>query len=143
MAGKIIAVLLLGLLVFPFLWGCRSSNDPQGMMGILDMDRLLTESQKARSFQEQLDIRGQEIQREYEDLAKDLDDVSRSQRYQESFQLFLEYKEELEGELNALIEKKLESICRELNIQVVLDKVGVHYGGKDITYRVIEALERE
>lgn len=143
MAGSMMGKLLLGILLLSLLWGCLDSQEEEGEIGLLHMETLVAKSMRAQSFQKQLDTRGQEIQREYDAISGSLDDLSRSQKQQEAYMEFLEYKEELEQELNSIIEEKLEAICQELNIRVVLNKTGIHYGGLDITAAVIQALEEE
>lgn len=143
MAGRLTGAIMLGILFLTLTWGCISPQKPKEEFGIIHMERLVAESFMAQHYQELLDIRGREIQEEYEAVFKDLDDFSRSQKQQESYRIFLEYKEELEEELNAIIEKHIEVICQELNILVVLDKESVRYGGYDITDEVLKALEKE
>lgn len=143
MTGRLIQLLLPALLLFLLLFGCLPSGEEEERVAVLHMERLVAESLAAQSFQMRLDGRGREIQEEFEVMARDLDDLSRSRAQQEYYELFLEHKKELERELNLIIQEKLESICKELNIRIVLDKMSVQHGGLDITDRVIEAIEGE
>lgn len=143
MKERVIQSYLLFFLLLPLFFGCLPTSGEEERIGVLHMERLVAESLAAQSFQERLDNKGREIQEEFELIARDLDTFSRSRVQQEYYEKFLEHKRELERELNRIIEKKLESICQELNISVVLDKLSVQQGGIDITDRVIEAIGEE
>lgn len=141
MARRVLVIMLLSILLLSLTSGCRPNNEEEVRIGVLHMERLIAESQTAQSFQERLDGKGEEIQAEFYAISLELNDLSRSRKQQEYYDRFLEYKRELEGELNQLIEKELESICQEKNIRVVIDKGSVQYGGVDLTDELIEALE--
>lgn len=143
MAGERMGKVLLAIIFLFLLGGCLSPQEPEEKIGVLHMERLVARSAMAQSFQQQLDERGLEIQQEYAIFSESLDDASRAQKQQEAYLEFLQYKEDLEQELNAIIQEKVAAICQELDLRIVLDKEGIQFGGIDITDEVIKALEEE
>lgn len=142
MPGKLVpalSLLMITILLFSGCWG--PEEEEEKAIGVLHLERLLAESKTARSYQEELDARGEELREKHQLLAEELDEYTSSRKQDEAYQEFVSFREELEAELNQRIEEVVKGITEEKNLKLVLEKESIRYGGVDITELVIERLD--
>jgi outer membrane protein len=136
---KLIGLSLIALLTF-VLAGCSS---PQAKIGIMDMEKVLEKSERASVLRKKLTEIGNNLENNYQNKEEKLSSDKQKQEQERIYQEFLNNKKELEGQLNNEIDKVLKQITRENNIEIVLYKNGVHYGGLNITEEVIKLLDSQ
>ncbi len=131
----IIAVILLMILT---LSGCAGQ---QNRIGILDMDAVLTRSERAQTLQKQLSDIGDNLEKNYSQKEQNLSGENKDQELDNIYMEFIDNKQRLEDQLNLEINDVLEEITKEKNLEIILYKKNVQYGGIDITGEVIKRLD--
>ena len=110
-------------------------------IGVIDMNQLLAESQRAAELQSNLEERGKELEKKYENLNSEDVDLEKKEN-----QISMEYaqaKQEIEKQLNNEIDQVINELNQNNEYQVILYKNKVYYGGEDITDRVIKLLDEK
>lgn len=110
-------------------------------VGFMSMQSVLKESKRAGELQQDLLKTSNELQNAVEKEKKDSD--SQKKADQEAYSKFSAKKSELENKLNQEINKVLDKITVDENLDIILYKNNTYYGGFDITDRVIEKLDEE
>jgi outer membrane protein len=137
-------VRLLVLAVFmiaaaTLLGGCSGSG--QTAVGVLDVNKVMSDSPKVKQFQDQLNVRGKELS---DQLEKDKASISAEEyqkRQEAAYAEFLKTKQDLEGQIDSTIKQALEQVAQEKKMGVVLYKNGVAQGGTDITDDVLKKMQ--
>ncbi|MFW5855747.1 MAG: hypothetical protein ACOCVB_00590 [Bacillota bacterium] len=137
---KVILGFLIIIMSFFLLSGC--SSKPSNI-GIMDMDRVIEESERAAELQQRLSEVGSELEERIEEEDEDLSEEEQKNREEEIYQEYNNEKSRLEEKLNKEMEEVLAEITEEENIEIVLYKNSVHYGGIDITSEVIEKMDED
>lgn len=144
--GILLASLLYPVLISSQTKEAKSSAVSTLPIGYIDLQRILllhpdTEPsmRELQKFQEERqrkldeEIRGRELSPEEKD---------RISKVAERFEREIAEKDaELTGKIIRDIRNRVEKIAKNLNIQIVLDKEAVFFGGIDITENVIRELE--
>ncbi|MFW5986295.1 MAG: OmpH family outer membrane protein [Halanaerobiales bacterium] len=130
-AGLVFIMIVIG--------GCTR---PEPRAGVLDMERLLSESKRAGDLTRELSEIGKDLETEYaqrqeEIRAENGDEEELDQIYME----FVDSKQQMESQLNEEINEIMDEISEEENLEIVLYEKHVQYGGVDITEQAIEALD--
>ena len=118
------------------LSGCGSAN-----VGVVDVNKVMTDSPKVKQFQDQLNTKAKELS---DALEKDKDTLSKEeyQKKQEaSYSDFLKMKQDLEGQVDASMKQALEQVSAEKKLAVILYKNSVAQGGTDVTDDVIKKIQ--
>ena len=102
-------------------------------VGLLSMNKVLNESQRASELQEELVNISDELER----------DSQNEENSEKAYEKFSEKKKELEGKLNNEINDVLDKITTEEKIDIILYKNDSYYGGLDITSEVIKRLDEK
>ncbi len=110
-------------------------------IGVLDIQRVIEESPRALDFQERLDKIGEEIDLEFLEKSKDLDEMTKQVFQQQAYSVYIQAKQQLEAELDNEIERALQAVLGEENMGIILYKQGLRLGGTDITDSVIGKLQ--
>ncbi len=131
----VIAVTIaLGLL----LGGCSNAT---GAVGILDVNKVMTDSPKVKALQDQLNTKAKELS---DQLDKDKASLSADefQKKQEAtYGDFLKLKQDLESQVDASIKQSVQAVATEKKLGIVLYKNSVAQGGTDITDDVIKRMQ--
>ncbi|MCK8824563.1 OmpH family outer membrane protein [Fuchsiella alkaliacetigena] len=134
------AVLLIILVVFLSLLGACQVEEKE--IGVIDMEALVNSSVYIQNYQEALDYQLEELQVEYTSQLEELEDQEEiEQKREEAYAKSQEIKEEMELEVKEQIQEAIAKIAQEKNLEVVLKKSELHYGGVDITEQVLEILQ--
>ena len=135
--GKKLAVLLMLVFAAALLGGCSSS----GNVGIIDVNKVMTDSPKVKQFQEQLNTKGKELSDQLEKDKATLSPADFQKRQETLYGDFMKMKQDMEGQIDSSIKETLEGIAKDKKLGVVLYKNGVAQGGTDITDEVIKQLQ--
>lgn len=110
-------------------------------IGVINMDQLLEESNRAAELQSNLEEKGKELEKKYEDIDSEEADLEKKEE-----QISMEYaqiKQGTERQLNNEIDQVISELNENNEYQVILYKNKVYYGGEDITKRVIKLLDEK
>lgn len=129
------------LIVVLILAGC--SRQPVQKIAVMDMDMVLTTSQRAQEMQQTLTETGNKLEKDYNQKEKELSGEEGEKELNKIYQEYLDSKQQLEEKFNNKMNAILSSIVEEKGIEIVLYKNGVYYGGEDITQEVIDKLDNE
>ncbi len=134
---RLLTVLATIVLMAFVLTGCSSNQ----AMGIVDENKILNESPKAKQYQEQLTAKGKELS---DALEKDKTTVSAEEfqkRQKTAYEEFQKVKNDLEGQVDDSMKQALDQVAKEKKLGIVLYKEGVAQGGTDITDDVIKKMQ--
>lgn len=128
--GIMAAVVLL-------LGGCSSTPS----VGVLDVNKVMTDSPKVKQFQEQLTQKGQELSAQLEKDKASLSAEEFQKKQETVYGDFAKTKQDMEGQIDTSMKQALEQVSKEKKIGVVLYKNTVAQGGTDITDEVIKKMQ--
>ena len=133
-------VLLIALLLSTgLLAGCNSEKP--STIGIVDMQKVMTENGKIKEMQEQLNKKAQEITANLEKERATLKPEEFQQKEQLAYAEFMKMKQEFESKIQLQIQTVLEGIAKEKKLGAVIYKNGLAWGGVDITEDVLKKLQ--
>ncbi|MBC8016543.1 MAG: OmpH family outer membrane protein [Sporomusaceae bacterium] len=132
-----LALLLILVFAAALIGGCSSS----GNIGVVDVNKVMTDSPKVKQFQEQLNVKGKELSDQLEKEKASLSPADFQKRQETVYGEFMKTKQEMEAQVDASIKGTLEQISKDKKLSVVLYKNGVAQGGTDITDEVIQKLQ--
>lgn len=127
------------MLVFAtlLLSGCSST----GNVGVLDVNKVMTESPKVKQFQEQLNTKGKELGEQLEKDKASMSPEEFQKKQEAAYGDFMKMKQDMEGQIDTSIKQTLDQVAKEKKLGVVLYKNGVAQGGTDITEEVIKKMQ--
>lgn len=133
-----VMMLLGGLLIFALLLGgCAQS----GAVGVLDINKVMSESPKVKEYQEQLNQKGQELTSKL-DAEKPSISAEQFQTKQEAaYKEFLQMKQDFEQKIDDSVKQATEQVAKEKKLSTVIYKNGVAYGGTDVTQDVMNKMQ--
>lgn len=137
--GKLMVLAVLIIVAAALLGGCSGAG--QTTVGVLDVNKVMSDSPKVKQFQDQLNTRGKELS---DQLEKDKPNISAEEyqkRQEAAYAEFLKTKQDLEGQIDSTIKQALEQVAQEKKMGVVLYKNGVAQGGTDITDDVLKKMQ--
>lgn len=130
-------VLVLIFIAGLALAGCSS----QATIGVLDVNKVMSDSPKIKQFQDQLNAKGKELS---DQLEKDKASISQEEfqkRQEAAYGDFLKTKQDLESQIDSNIKQAIEEVSKEKKLGVVLYKNSVASGGTDVTDAVIQKMQ--
>ena len=139
--NKQIRVALVVIFVFVVgltMAGCSSN---QGAIGVLDVNKVMSDSPKVKQFQDQLNAKGKELSDQLEKDKASLSAEEFQKRQETAYGEFLKVKQDLEGQIDSNIKQAIEQVSKEKKMNVVLYKNSVAQGGTDITDDVITKMQ--
>ena len=130
---------LLFMLIFTaaLLGGCSSG----GTIGVVDVNKVMTDAPKVKQFQEQLNVKGKELSDQLEKEKATLKPEDFAKRQEAVYGDFMKVKQDMETQVDTTIKETLDQISKDKKLSVVLYKNGVAQGGTDITDEVIKKLQ--
>jgi len=132
-----LALLLLLVFTAALLGGCSSN----GAIGVVDVNKVMTDSPKVKQFQEQLNVKGKELSDQLEKEKATLSPADFQKRQETVYGDFMKIKQDMETQVDSTIKETLDQISKDKKLGVVLYKNGVAQGGTDITDDVIKKLQ--
>lgn len=134
------SLVVISLMLATFLLAGCSAEKPS-TIGIVDMQKVMTENGKIKEMQEQLNKKAQEITAQLEKEKATLKPEEFQQKEQLAYAEFMKLKQEFEGKIQLQIQKILEEIAKEKKLGAVIYKNGMAWGGIDITDEVLKKLQ--
>lgn len=136
--GRKLVLLFLIVITAALLGGCMSSGDN---VGVIDVNKVMTESPKVKQFQDQLNAKGKELSDQLEKDKASLSPADFQKKQETLYAEFMKTKQDMEGQIDASIKQTLDGIAKNKKLSVILYKNGVAQGGTDITDEVIKQLQ--
>jgi len=137
---KAFKMIVLGslLVVFAVVAAGRAQ---QGAIGVLDVEKVMTESPKVKALQDQLNQKGQELSAKLEaEKAKSTPEQLQAQQ-EAAVKEFQTTKQDLEKQVDDTMKQSIEQVLKEKKLGAILYKNGVAQGGVDVTQDVINKMQ--
>ena len=109
--------------------------------GVVDQDKVWTESKQAKKYQEQLNEKIAEVQKEYKTDLEGLSDEEKVEKHQDVYKKINKLREDLRAQFKDEVKEVIGQVADEKDLDIVLNKQDVKYGGTDITDEVIKKLD--
>ena len=133
------ALLLVMLFSVVLLAGCGAEKP--STIGIVDMQKIMTENPKIKQMQEQLNTKAQELTANLEKQRATLKPEEFQQKEQLAYAEFMKLKQEFEAQIETQTKKVLEEVAKEKKLGAVIYKNGMAWGGIDVTDEVLKKLQ--
>ena len=133
------ALLLVMLFSVVLLAGCGAEKP--STIGIVDMQKIMTENPKIKQMQEQLNGKAQELTANLEKERATLKPEEFQQKEQLAYAEFMKLKQEFEAQIETQTKKVLEEVAKEKKLGAVIYKNGMAWGGIDVTDEVLKKLQ--
>gem|GEM_PF-311252 len=142
MMQKYIPWLLAALCVTALVWVLSTKTVSPDHIGLIDMGKILSESQYAQRLNEQLAEKYEQLvaQLQSDSESDTVDEAEKAERDRAVYAEYLRFRQELESEFQAALDRAITEAAETANLQLVLDVDLVRYGGKDISSEVIKLL---
>ncbi len=134
---KKLALLFVMVFVAALLGGCSSSQN----IGVLDVNKVMSDSPKVKQFQDQLNTKGKELSDQLEKDKASLKPEEFQKRQEAAYGEFLKVKQDMESQIDSSIKQTLDQVAKDKKMGVILYKNGVAQGGTDITDEVIKRMQ--
>ena len=133
------ALLLVIIFSAVLLTGCGAEKP--SAIGIVDMQKVMTENPKIKQMQEQLNTKAQELTTNLEKQRATLKPEEFQQKEQLAYAEFMKLKQEFESQIEMQTKKVLEEVAKEKKLGAVIYKNGMAWGGIDVTDDVLKKLQ--
>ena len=133
------ALLLVLMFSVVLLAGCGAEKP--STIGIVDMQKIMTENPKIKQMQEQLNTKAQELTANLEKQRATLKPEEFQQKEQLAYAEFMKLKQEFEAQIETQTKKVLEEVAKEKKLGAVIYKNGMAWGGIDVTDEVLKKLQ--
>jgi Skp family chaperone for outer membrane proteins len=133
--------LLAALCALALIWVLYGQNASLEQIGLIDMGKVLSESEYAQRLNEQLAEKYDQLIAQLQSSdTEGIDEETRADQERAVYAEYLRFRQELETEFQAALAKAISEAAEEADLQLVLDVDLVRYGGKDISSEVIKRL---
>lgn len=133
--------LLVALCAIALIWFLANQTIPVHQVGLIDIGRILTESPQAQRLNQQLSEKYEQLVAQLQAEDEELDEVAKAERERTIYAEYLRFRQELENQFQAALNKAIAEVAEAENLQLVLDEDLVRYGGRDISNEVIKRLQ--
>ena len=133
------ALLLTVVFAAVLLTGCAAEKP--STIGIVDMQKVMTENPKIKQMQEQLNAKAKELTENLEKERATLKPEEFQQKEQAAYAEFMKMKQEFEAQIETQTKKVLEEVAKEKKLGAVIYKNGMAWGGVDVTDEVLKKLQ--
>ena len=133
------ALLLAMIFSIVLLAGC--GTEKPSTIGIVDMQKVMTENPKIKQMQETLNTKAQELTANLEKERAALKPEEFQQKEQLAYAEFMRLKQEFETQIETQTKKVLEEVAKDKKLGAVIYKNGMAWGGIDVTEDVLKKLQ--
>ena len=133
-------VLLLAMMFAAVLLSGCAAEKPS-TIGIVDMQKVMTENPKIKQMQDQLNAKAKELTENLEKERATLKPEEFQQKEQVAYAEFMKMKQEFEAQIETQTKKVLEEVAKEKKLGAVIYKNGMAWGGVDVTEDVLKKLQ--
>jgi len=135
---SLILVIAVTIAIGLLLGGCSNTT---GAVGILDVNKVMTDSPKVKALQDQLNVKAKELSDQLDKDKASLSAEEFQKKQEAAYGDFLKIKQDLESQVDTSIKQSVEAIAKEKKLGIVLYKNSVAQGGTDITDDVIKRMQ--
>ena len=132
-------LLLVMMFAAVLLSGCAAEKP--STIGIVDMQKVMTENPKIKQMQDQLNAKAKELTENLEKERATLKPEEFQQKEQAAYAEFMKMKQEFEAQIETQTKKVLEEVAKEKKLGAVIYKNGMAWGGVDVTEDVLKKLQ--
>ena len=132
-------LLLVMMFAAVLLSGCAAEKP--STIGIVDMQKVMTENPKIKQMQDQLNAKAKELTGNLEKERATLKPEEFQQKEQVAYAEFMKMKQEFEAQIETQTKKVLEEVAKEKKLGAVIYKNGMAWGGVDVTEDVLKKLQ--
>ena len=132
-------LLLVMMFAAVLLTGCAAEKP--STIGIVDMQKVMTENPKIKQMQDQLNTKAKELTENLEKERATLKPEEFQQKEQAAYAEFMKMKQEFEAQIETQTKKVLEEVAKEKKLGAVIYKNGMAWGGVDVTEDVLKKLQ--
>lgn len=132
-------LLLVMMFAAVLLTGCAAEKP--STIGIVDMQKVMTENPKIKQMQDQLNAKAKELTENLEKERATLKPEEFQQKEQVAYAEFMKMKQEFEAQIETQTKKVLEEVAKEKKLGAVIYKNGMAWGGVDVTEDVLKKLQ--
>lgn len=134
---KLVVLLMLVTVFALVLGGCAQS----GAIGVLDVNKVMAESPKVKTFQDQLNQKGQELTQQLEAEKASLTAEQFQAKQETAYKEFLQMKQDMEKQIDDSIKQATDQVAKDKKLSTILYKNSVAQGGTDVTQDVMNAMK--
>ena len=131
----LIMAIIMGLSLL--VAGCSGKT---ATVGVVDLEKVMKESPKVKTLQEQLTTKGKAIQDELDNDQKSMSKEDFDKKQQAKYGEFMQLRQDLESQVEASMKQSMEEVAKEKNLGAILYKQGVAQGGVDVTDDVLKKM---
>ena len=117
--------------------GCRQNKN----VGVIDVEKVVTESPKIKVMNEELMAKHKEIEEKLNTDKTTLSEADFNNAKQAADTEFTALRKDLSGKMETEIKTNLEKIAKEKNLSVIIKKNVTVQGGVDVTDEMIAKLQ--
>ena len=132
-------LLLVMMFAAVLLSGCAAEKP--STIGIVDMQKVMSENPKIKQMQEQLNAKAKELTENLEKERATLKPEEFQQKEQAAYAEFMKMKQEFEAQIETQTKKVLVEVAKEKKLGAVIYKNGMAWGGVDVTEDVLKKLQ--
>jgi outer membrane protein len=135
--------LLAALLALALIWALSTQAVSLSDVGLIDMGRVLSESDYAQRLNSQLTAKYDQLVAQLQAAAEseEIDENEKAEQDRAIYAEYLRFRQELETQFQQALDRAIAEAADEANLQLVLDVDLVRYGGKDISDDIIKRLD--
>ncbi|MFY9435890.1 MAG: hypothetical protein WAQ42_03190 [Limnochordia bacterium] len=140
---KYLPWLLTALLAGAFIWVLSTQAVTVNNVGLIDMGKILSESQYAQRLNDQLSEKYDQLVAQLQASAEseDIDEEKKAEQDRALYAEYLRFRQELETQFQAALDRAIAEAAGDANLQLVLDVDLVRFGGRDISDQIIKRLD--
>lgn len=135
--SKMVVLSCFVLIFALILGGCAQS----GAVGVVDMEKVFTESPKVKSYQEQLSQKEEQLTKQLEAEKPNLTAEQYQAKVQAARMELSQTAKSMQAEVEGLVKQTTEQVAKEKKLSTIMYKAGVAYGGTDVTQDVINKMK--
>jgi outer membrane protein len=135
--SRVVVLFCFAVILALFVGGCAQS----GAVGVLDVNKVMSESPKVKEFQDQLNQKGQELTKQLDAEKPSLTPEQFQAKQEAAYKDFLQTKQTLETQIDETIKQATEQVAKEKKLSTIMYKNGVAYGGTDVTQDIINKMK--
>ena len=117
--------------------GCSGKT---ATVGVVDLEKVMKESPKVKTLQEQLTTKGKAIQDELDNDQKSMSKEDFDKKQQAKYGEFMQLRQDLESQVEDSMKQSMEEVAKEKSLGAILYKQGVAQGGVDVTDDVLKKM---
>lgn len=140
---KYLPWLLTALLAGALIWVLSTQAVIVNNVGLIDMGKILSESQYAQRLNDQLSEKYDQLVAQLQASAEseDIDEEKKAEQDRALYAEYLRFRQELETQFQAALDRAIAEAAGDANLQLVLDVDLVRFGGRDISDQIIKRLD--